>query len=134
MGLALAGGELLLHAEGVRVLRAGLDALQRSLARDGIGVPPSVVDVLQLLDGPADCRALSVRTAGSGSPAVPPAADPARSALLDPVSVQEAAEMLRCQPRNVRDLCARGAFPSARRVDGRWLLERADVLDRRRAA
>ncbi len=123
VGVVLSGGEVLLGAEGVRLVRTALVALQRSLARDGIGMPTASRLLLAVLDQ-------SAATAGLGSAAVPLVADPAPSVLLDPVSVREVAEMLHCQPRNVRDLCARGAFPSARRLDGRWLVERSDVLER----
>lgn len=135
VGMVLNGGELLLHPSGVRVVRAAMGALQRALDRDGIGLPSDGRSLLDLLDqAPATAAPVSVRTAGSGSPAVRSGPEPAPSALLDPVTASEVARMLDCEPRNARDLCKRGAFPSARLVAGRWLLERADVLARRQAA
>lgn len=133
--MVLSGGEVLLQPAGVRVVRAAMGALQRALGRDGIGLPPAAHDLAALLDDAAATAApLSVRTAGCGSPAVPSEGERALSALLDPITAEEAAKMLDRKPRNGRDLCARGAFPSARKVGGRWLLERADVLDRQAAA
>jgi hypothetical protein len=123
VGVVLSGGEVLLGAEGVRLVRAALVALQRSLDRDGIGMPTTSRLLLAVLDQ-------SAATAGVGSAAVPLVTDLAPSVLLDPVSSREVAEMLHCQPRNARDLCARGAFPSARQLDGRWLVKRSDVLER----
>ncbi len=133
-GLALAGGEVLLHQAGVRVLRAALDALQRELRRDGIGLPPQVREVRALLEPVEDCRGARSATAAPGRSAVPAEPDQAASALLHPIGTEEVAQMLNCRPRNARDLCARGAFPSARRVEGRWLVDRADVEARQAAA
>lgn len=71
-----------------------------------------------------------IRTAAGGRSAVPIEPDRSSSALIDPVGTKEASQMLGCKERNVRDLQARGHFPSARQVGGRWQYERAEVLAR----
>jgi hypothetical protein len=50
--------------------------------------------------------------------------------LLDRIDTAEAARVLGCGKRNATDLCARGAFPTARRTGAGGLLERADLQDR----
>lgn len=71
-----------------------------------------------------------MRTADVGRSAVPTGHDLAASGPVDPVSASQAAVILNRKVRNVTDLCARGAFGTARRVGGRWQIERAEVLDR----
>lgn len=40
--------------------------------------------------------------------------------------------MLGCTDRNVRDLCARGVFATARRdAGGAWVIDRTELLERR---
>lgn len=53
--------------------------------------------------------------------------------MVEPVSIPEAAAMLRVSPGRVHALVARGQVP-ATKIGGRWLLDRADVERRRRAA
>ncbi len=76
--------------------------------------------------------------AGCGSAEVPPPADPESLessssvglGLVDPIGVTEASMILRCRPRNVRDLCRRGVFESAQRRSVGWLIERLEVAQR----
>src|SRR4051794_27375488 len=62
-----------------------------------------------------------------GSAAVP-WADGSSSLGQDLIDTQEAARMLGCKPRNVRDLRKRGVLRSGRLVGDRWLIERVEVL------
>lgn len=71
-----------------------------------------------------------VRTADNGRAALPLPAVASSSTPVDPVSAQEAAMMLDRKVRNVRDLCDREVFTSARKIAGRWQIERAEVLAR----
>lgn len=80
-----------------------------------------------------DQAAAEVRAAGSGSAAVPqlPTLEPvAEPEAQEPISTAAAAKILGCKERNVRDLCARGRFVSARRRSGRWVIDRAEVAVR----
>jgi excisionase family DNA binding protein len=70
-------------------------------------------------------------TADFGSAAVDFGGGRALCGLLDPVTIAEAARMMNTQERNVRDLCSRRSLTSARKVGGRWLVERSEVLERR---
>lgn len=70
------------------------------------------------------------RTAASGRPAVPPAPVSSSSRLVDPIGASEAAVIMNRKARNVRDLCKRGSFESAQQTQGRWQIERAEVLAR----
>lgn len=125
VGQAL-GDHVLLGPRGLRVVRASMQTLQAALRRDGIGMPADALEVLAAVEAAV---AHAGASAGCGSPAVPFAVVGGESALLDPVTTQEAARMLGTQARNVRDLCGRGSLP-ARKVGGRWFIERADVLER----
>lgn len=53
--------------------------------------------------------------------------------MVDPVSIQEAANVLGVDPSRVRAMAAHGQLP-AEKIGSRWLLEKADVERRRRQA
>ncbi|MCU1668048.1 MAG: DNA-binding protein [Blastococcus sp.] len=121
--LRLPGGQVLLGGSALLDVVRALQAAQRVTQRDGIAAPERWRGLLaQLLSAAADAPA----TAPPGSAAVP---QPDHSSWLpgDLVDTKEAAEMLGCKPRNVRDLNARGALESGRLVGGRLLLERTEI-------
>jgi excisionase family DNA binding protein len=78
----------------------------------------------------ASANAVSTRTEANGSAEVPSARRRAKFSPVEWITPQEAAEMLGCSDRNVRDLCARGALESAQRKGSRWLVDRAEISAR----
>ncbi|WP_375491994.1 helix-turn-helix domain-containing protein [uncultured Jatrophihabitans sp.] len=50
------------------------------------------------------------------------------SALADPISSDEAAQLLGCSPQNFTKHCRRGTYDTARRTGRTWLIERSEVL------
>jgi hypothetical protein len=121
------GGSLFIGAHDVPVVLDSLRLAERVAARDGISPTRRVLRLIELSQAGAREAA---RGSGAGTTEVPATAALPRSVVLDPVTVQEAAVLLRISPRRVTALCSRGAFPGAQKVAGRWLLERVDVLDR----
>lgn len=122
LALPLPGGLLLLGGRGTRVVAAALALAERIAARDGIAPPADWVAVRAAVTAAAS-------DSGSAEVPAPPVVAASRVVVMDPVSTVEAAEMLGCTARNVRDLCARGAF-AASRLGGRWVLEREEVTAR----
>ncbi|WP_369053899.1 MerR family transcriptional regulator [Kineococcus terrestris] len=131
MLVRLAGGEVLLSGSAVLdVLRALLTA-ERVAAADGIA-PSRAWRWLseEFRQAAADVQARNALTAGGtatrGSAEVPQLEQPS-PLRQDLIETKEAARMLGCTPRNVRDLAQRGVLDSGRQVAGRLLLERTEV-------
>lgn len=73
----------------------------------------------------------AVSASARGSAEVPRAKTPAGWSQIEWTPTREAAEMLGCTDRNVRDLCARGVFVTARRdTGGSWFVDRTELLER----
>jgi hypothetical protein len=122
--VALGSGELLVVGGDVLLLEQAIRAALDAQRRNGLAAPAEV-RALSVLVGEAAARVRAC--AGSGSAAVPFPAVGEESVLMDPIDVPEASVLLGCEKRNVRDLCGRGVFASARRVGGRWVMERVEV-------
>jgi hypothetical protein len=123
----LSGGEVLLVGVDVLVAEQGLRAAIDAQRRNGLPVRSEVAGLHGLLE----VAAARVRgSAGFGSAAVPFEADGAASSPEDLIDVREAAVLLGCKVRNVRDLCGRGVFGSARLLSGRWAVDRVEVESR----
>lgn len=122
--LRLGNGQVLLGGSALLDVVRALSAAQQVARRDGIS-PNARWRWLQdqLL---AEAASIPGATAPPGSAAVPQVADSA-GLPQDLIDTKEAAQMLACKPRNVRDLHARGVLESGRLVAGRLLLERAEV-------
>lgn len=124
----LPGGMVILGPVGVALLRSSLDVATRLAARDGISIHASVTHL----------RAVSMEaSAACGRSEVPQLDVPEQSALSsdgsgtgDRLGTADAAELLRCTERNVRDLCRRGVFATAVRHRSGWEIATAEVLDR----
>ncbi|MFY1656905.1 helix-turn-helix domain-containing protein [Micromonospora sp. WMMD1274] len=132
--LGLGSGQFLAGPVGALYLARALAVAERVAARDGVRPPADFVALRAVVD----VAAAEARAAATGSLEVPATPHGAQSevigsdpvVLVDPVDVREAAALLGCSTRNVRAHCRRGAFATARRRPGGWLLERADVLAR----
>lgn len=119
----LEGGQVLLGGPAVLDVNHMLQQVARlSRDRDGIGLSPR----LRLLLATFAAAAQETRTAASGRPEVPQLPDRALSPM-DPIDTKEAARMLGCGERNVRDLASRGVLPTSRHVGGRLQLDRIEV-------
>ncbi|MEV8510835.1 hypothetical protein [Dactylosporangium sp. NPDC051484] len=128
----LPGGLVLLGPAGTLMFWRALVTAETAARRDGIRAPADVAAVRRLLE----VAARDARSAVSGSTEVPPPADLARfettsGVRLDPIGTGEAASLLGCGQRNVRDLCRREVFASAQCRSGVWTIERDEVLARR---
>ncbi len=122
--LRLGGGKVLLAGSALLDVVRALETAQYVTSRDGYGPNPRWRWLFtQLRAELADAE----RTAAAGSAALPQLDDASWSSQ-DLIDTQEAAVMLGCKPRNVRDLHGRGVLESGRVVGGRLLLERAEVL------
>ena len=78
-------------------------------------------DIAELLD--------ALREGAQQAPVpVPPPVRPRRD--RDTVTTAEAAEILGCQPRNVRSLAARGVFATAEQRRREWAIDRSEVIAR----
>lgn len=125
--VVLRGGEVLLRGQSVLdayfAMQAALDAQRRNQL-------PVRRSVQQLADALLAAANLHQVAEDPGSAEVPlePAMPP--SGQDDSIDVKEAAVLLHCTSRNVRDLCCRGQIESARRVAGRWVMDRAEILGR----
>jgi len=128
---ALGGGMVLVGPIGVLRIAAALAASVEVTSRlDGIRPPAVVVGLRELFDAAA---AEARRAAASGSAELPRSAAPSSSGastapvVVDPVGTAEAAELLGCTTRNVRDLCRRGVFETAAVLAGGWVVSRREV-------
>lgn len=123
--LVLRGGEVLVGAAAVPWVRLAVQRLVASMRADGV----------QDSDAEAILRAFTVArdrlaTSADGSSEVPIERDSPSSYSVDPITTAEVAEMTNTSTRNAVDLCRRGVFATARRVGGRWMVERDEVLAR----
>ena len=131
------GGKMItLGLDDLQLLRLGLRVLATSVAsRDG-AVPANVLVLRGLLDRVVAGAAVAGRLptaavlGSDGSLVGGPAVN------LEDMEIREAARVLGCGQRNVRDLVARGALP-ARKRGGRWTFDRlavVELLESRRSA
>lgn len=137
VALLLDGGELLAAPRMAPLLLEGLHALARERRANGAGLPPAAVELADLLTAAKQGlfeRAQGAPTAVSTAAAVRSEASSGEFCqveLVDPIDAREAARMLGTRERNVRDLCSRDVFLTARKTPRGWRVERAEVLERR---
>lgn len=122
--LRLGNGQVLLGGSALLDVVRALAAAQQVTRRDGISPNQRWLWLQAELTAEAAC--IPATTAAPGSAAVPQS-DGSSWSSQNLVDTKEAAQMLGCQPRNVRDLYSRGVLESGRRIAGRLLLERAEV-------
>jgi len=121
--LRLGGGRVLLGGSALLDVVRALEAAQRVTARDGYHPNLQWRALLSLLRAELD-----EATARAGSEGVPqPAEVSAWSVEPETVSTAQAAEILGCGPRNVRDLAARGVL-SGRLFGGRMTFDRDEIV------
>jgi hypothetical protein len=118
---SLAGGYVLLFPGGTRrLLGLALLGLDAARAKNGYEPGPDVAELI---------GALRMAVEQASLPTPPPIVR--RRTGPDVIDTREAAELLGCQPRNVRDLAARGVFATAEQGhQRRWAINRAEVLAR----
>jgi len=137
LGSVVDGGKMTtLGLDDLQLLRLGLRVLATSMAsRDG-AVPANVLVLQGLLDRVVAGAVVAGRLptaavlGSDGSPYAAPAG------TVGGMDIREAAKMLGCGHRNVRDLVTRGQL-AGRKSRGRWLiapLDLQDLLDARRSA
>jgi len=130
VGTALGSGVVLVGPVGVLRIAAALAAAEATGRRDGVRPPSVFVELRALFEGAA---AEARRAAARGSAELPRTAAPSSSAtstapvVVDPIGSAEAAELLGCTARNLRDLCCRGVFDTAQILAGRWVVSRREV-------
>lgn len=125
--VVLRGGEVLLRGQSVLDAHFAMQAALDAQRRNQLPVRRSVQD---LADALLSATNLHQVAEDRGSAEVPPASAVPPSAQDDSIDAKEAAVLLHCTSRNVRDLCCRGQIESARRVAGRWVMDRAEILSR----
>lgn len=133
--LLLPGGCVLVMPQSVGVVSRSLAKTRELQRRDGM--PPS--PAFQILADTFDEATEIVRRSATGTSEVPqqsrvtasPASDRG-SVLADPMSAEQAAELLGCSARNVRALCSREVFETAQRTRAGWEIERTEVQERAR--
>jgi excisionase family DNA binding protein len=74
----------------------------------------------------AEAASAPLPTAAHNAAALPRIAESASSSA-DLIDTREAARLLGCRPRNVRDLCHRGALESSTKHGGHWRVDRLEV-------
>jgi hypothetical protein len=125
----LGGGQVVVRGSAlVEVLRA-LDTATRVARGHGIAPPPTWMHLRAELAAEAECIRAG-RTAASGSDPAAGSAAGASVAIVqhvELVTTAEAAAMLSCQVRNVRDLHTRGVLDSGRKVGGRLMFDRLEI-------
>ena len=121
----MSGGEVLVERSAVPWIRLAVQRLRAEMRRDGVRNVDADAYLAAFTEARDRCA-----TSANGSAEVPQVDDSAWSIPVDPMTTEEAAEMLGTGSRNVRDLCKRGALATARQVSGRWLVERDEVLAR----
>lgn len=135
LATSLPGGLVLVGPEGARRLLWAMRAAEQVTRRDGIAPPADYVTLRQVIEA----AVWEIQSAASGRSEVPPPADLASSRAssssflatwVDPVGTSEAAAILGCGTRNVRDLCERGVFETAGVRASQWWVERAEVARR----
>lgn len=131
----LAGGWVVVHPSSVAVVCRALLAVEQQHRRDGIAASPEFTCLAATFAEASD----AVRSSVAGRAEVPGLAGlrgswaSDRVVLVDPVSAEQASRIIGCTSRNVRGLCTRGAFETAQRGPGGWVIERSEVVDRARA-
>jgi excisionase family DNA binding protein len=122
-------GHVLLDADEAEYLSRALVLLQQ-LLRDNRSQPtPRLQTVTAKLTRCAANSSSGGRNGSNGSTSRAPEAKIGHDAGYALLSTGEAARLLDCGERNVRDLAARGRI-AARRAGGRWLLDAAAVEQR----
>lgn len=122
----MSGGELLFGRSAVPWVAMALQREARELQRNGMRDPDAEAIVAAALEAVRRLRLPSV----PGSAEVPREVDSGSwSEFVDGITAQEAAEMLGISDRAVREQCDT-SLGTARKVAGRWLIERGEVLAR----
>ncbi|MGX7681344.1 helix-turn-helix domain-containing protein [Jatrophihabitans sp. DSM 45814] len=125
----LPGGVMVLWGPGAMIADQAMRAAVASQRRNGLPVRAQVQSVADLA---SRCAQMASATSAHGSAEVPHVLDLQESLSDNAISTEEARKMLGCTERNVRDLCKRGVLESARLIDGRWRIDRAEVHGRAR--
>jgi hypothetical protein len=124
-GPALDASWVLLSPGEVAYADRALQLLGDQLRRDGLGRPDSLAVLTARL---ATARGFANETAKARKvPAVAELSscnDDTSNALI---GVLTASELLACSAQWTRRMCASGALATARRVSGRWLVERSEI-------
>lgn len=123
--LVFTGGELLLAGDAVADVGRALRLAARVAARDGIRPSARIRTLLAAVDAITAHHGHSA----TGTPELPPDADLPSSATEDLIGTREAADLMARTDRDVRALCARGTLGTARRTNGRWLMQRTEILE-----
>ncbi len=126
VALHVSAGVVLLGPFGVDLVRRAVDTSLRVLQRDGIGMSPQLRELHEVIRAAASAAGTC---SGAHCGTAEPAAALARAACAaqDVLSVGEVAQVLDCSDGFVRRLCRTGALESARRVAGRWQVDRIEV-------
>lgn len=119
------GAVLVTGADVLRV-RSALGAVVRASRRTNGGVPADLALIYDQFARAAEV----VETSASGSRHMPPEVELSQSAHDEPIGADEAAGLLGCSRRNVRDLCVRGSIVTARKVGSHWFMDRAEIVGR----
>lgn len=119
--LRLGGGRVLLGGSALLDVVRALEAAQRITARDGYRPSPQWRELLSLLRAE-----LGESTSRVGSAEVPQLAE-VSAWSQETVSTAQAAELLGCGARNVRDLAARGVL-TRRLLGGRMRFDRDEIV------
>lgn len=129
----LGDGSVLLEGTAVPIALEGLRALGRERRGNGTGLPAVAVELADWLMVAAELAVrLSQAQNGSvaGTSTVPRRPSAPSSPSQDPVDVEEAAVQLQHSESYVRRMCRAGAFVTARKSAGAWLIDRAEVVAR----
>jgi len=132
--LLLPDGYVLVAPQSAGVIQRSLEKVAELQRRDGLPASPAF-QVLVAVFAQATAEARASEAGRSEVPqqrlvAASVASDRGSVVLVDPVSAEQAAELLGCSSRNVRDLCFREVFDSAQRTRAGWEIERAEVQER----
>jgi hypothetical protein len=123
---ALAPGLVLLGPQGVALARRSLELVATCASRDGIGLPPQARELWAALEAAgSDVGTASHARVGTSEP--PRATGRALSAVQDLVDVSEVVAVLGCSRVYACRLLRSGVFETARKVAGRWLVDRVEV-------
>lgn len=120
---------MLLGPKGSILLQRALQEAEKIARRDGIPLSPEVQLLKVVLLGAAQ-KAVTTANGRSALPLLREVQSfkrPPGRVAVDPIGTVEAADLLGCQPRNVRDLCRRGVFVSAAQLGRSWTIERAEI-------
>jgi hypothetical protein len=133
--LLLPGGCVMVMPTAAGVVLRSLEKIAELQRRDGLPASSAFQALVAVF---AEATA-EVRSSEAGRSEVPQqrlvtasVASDRGSVLVDPVSAEQAAELLGCSSRNVRGLCSREVFETAQRTRAGWEIERAEVQGRAR--